>query len=439
MHVPTRKNGKLNAADRHFIERSIDERIRISEIAARLGVSISTVIREIKTNGTTENVSYLAVNTRNVCVKRKHCSVMCLCDNGCLVKCSKCKEWKCNVLCPQFEPETCKSLDKPPYCCNTCHRRYGAGCEYEYRFYDAKVANELSMKRRVEARRGIDRSEQELLEMARSIKPLLAKGQSPQAIWTALGDKLPISPRTFYRYVEMGVFEDILNINLPRKVRFKVRKYARKADSHKVDLTGRTYDDFASLAFSEQMDAVEMDLVVSAYGSSKAILTLLFRRFSLQLMVLLPDKSQESVAKALDMIEEEIGIRQFRKWFGVILTDRGSEFLDYKLLEKSVRRKKTRCKVYYCEPMKSGQKGRCEKNHVELRKILPKGTCFENLDAYKLAVVCSHVNSYSRPSLGGASPLQLAMHSLPKGLLDLLGVEYVPPEEVVMKPSLINL
>lgn len=155
--------------------------------------------------------------------------------------------------------------------------------------------------------------------------------------------------------------------------------------------------------------------------------------------VLLPDKTQESVAKALDMIEDEIGIRQFRKWFGVILTDRGSEFLDYKLLEKSVKGKKTRCKVYYCEPMKSGQKGRCEKNHVELRKILPKGTCFDKLDAYKLAVVCSHVNSYSRPSLGGASPMQLAMNSLPKSLFDLLGIEYVPPDQVVMKPSLIEL
>ena len=155
--------------------------------------------------------------------------------------------------------------------------------------------------------------------------------------------------------------------------------------------------------------------------------------------VLLPDKTQESVAKALDMIEDEIGIRQFRKWFGVILTDRGSEFLDYKLLEKSVKGKKTRCKVYYCEPMKSGQKGRCEKNHVELRKILPKGTCFDKLDAYKLAVVCSHVNAYSRPSLGGASPMQLAMNSLPKSLFDLLGIEYVPPDQVVMKPSLIEL
>ena len=227
----------------------------------------------------------------------KHCTVMCLCDNGCLVKCSKCKDWKCNRLCPDFEPERCKNLDKPPYCCNTCHRRYGSGCEYEYRFYDARAANELSMNRRIEARRGIDRSEQELMEMARSIKSLLAKGQSPQAIWTALGDKLPISPRTFYRYVEMGVFEEILNIDLPRKVRFKVRKYAKKGNEPKVDLTGRTYEDFAALPLATQMDVVEMDLVVSAHGSSKTILTLLFRRFSFQLMIPFPPNRRRALPR----------------------------------------------------------------------------------------------------------------------------------------------
>ena len=267
----------------------------------------------------------------------------------------------------------------------------------------------------------------------------MVKGQSPQAIWSALGDELPISHRTFYRYVEQGVFEDILNIDLPKKVKFKVRKYAKKGNEPKVDLEGRTYEDFCSLPFDMQMNAVEMDCVVSARGSSKAILTLLFRRFSYQLMVLLPEKSQQHVAGALDMIEEAIGTRRFRKWLGVILTDRGTEFLGYDLLEKSVKGRKPRCRVFFCEPMKSGQKGRYEKNHVELRKILPKGTCFDKLDAYKLAIACSHVNSYSRPSLGGASSFQMAKHSLPKELFDALGIEEVDSKDVVMSPKLLGL
>ena len=34
---------------------------------------------------------------------------------------------------------------------------------------------------------------------------------------------------------------------------------------------------------------------------------------------------------------------------------------------------KKRCRVYYCDPQSPGQKGRCERNHEELRRILPKG------------------------------------------------------------------
>lgn len=89
--------------------------------------------------------------------------------------------------------------------------------------------------------------------------------------------------------------------------------------------------------------------------------------------------------------------------------------------------------------MKSGQKGRCEKNHVELRKILPKGTSFKNLTARKLAVVCSHVNSYGRPSLGGASPYQLAGQVLPADLIDGLGIERIEPKDVTMKPTIVDL
>lgn len=94
---------------------------------------------------------------------------------------------------------------------------------------------------------------------------------------------------------------------------------------------------------------------------------------------------------------------------------------------------------YYCDPMKSGQKGSCEKNHVELRKVIPKGSSFAKLTPAKLSVVCSHVNSYGRPQFGGASPLQLASQVVPAELLDGLSIGLVPVEEVMMKPGLIEL
>lgn len=313
------------------------------------------------------------------------------------------------------------------------------GCGYEYRFYDGKMAHEAAEKRKSDSRAGVDCTREQLEKMAGFVRPLLKKGQSPENIWSNHGEKLPISLRTFYNYTELGVFDSIANLDLPKKVVFKIRKKKEGPPAPRHDLDGRTYGDFQNLPAEEQMNAVEMDCVVSARGCDKAILTLLFRRFNFQFMLYLPAKNQAEVGRALDMLEGLIGARAFKKWFGTILTDRGSEFLDFYVLEKSRKGKGRRCRVFYCDPMKSGQKGRCEKNHVELRKIIPKGTSFQHLTPRKLAIVCSHVNSYGRPLLGGSSPYQLASQVLPEELFVGLGIERVAPEEVIMKPGLVDL
>ena len=69
--------------------------------------------------------------------------------------------------------------------------------------------------------------------------------------------------------------------------------------------------------------------------------------------------------------------------------------------------------------------------------ILPKGTSFEGITNYELSVICSHVNSYTRPVLGGAAPIDIAGKILPADLLDGLAIERINPDEVVMRPSLL--
>lgn len=187
------------------------------------------------------------------------------------------------------------------------------------------------------------------------------------------------------------------------------------------------------------MSAVQMDCVEGKYNEKPAILTLLFRRIRFQLMIYLPKKNQDEVAKALDTVERLIGKKNFKRFFGIILTDRGSEFLDYDKIERSFFGGKKCCRVYYCDPMSSHQKSGCEKNHVELRKIIPKETSLINLTPAKLAVICSHVNSYGRPILGGVAPYALASQMLPADLIDGFGITRIAPEDVTMKPALVAL
>ena len=88
--------------------------------------------------------------------------------------------------------------------------------------------------------------------------------------------------------------------------------------------------------------------------------------------------------------------------------------------------------------LQSQQKGRAERNHEELRRILPKGkTNFDRLTGRDMAACMSHASSYMRGSMGWASPMGLASALSPKGPLDDYGIESTEPGEANLAPSLV--
>ena len=135
------------------------------------------------------------------------------------------------------------------------------------------------------------------------------------------------------------------------------------------------------------------------------------------------------------MLDRAIGKPLFQRLFGLVLTDNGCEFSDTEALERSAFHGTARTKVYCCDVRASQQKGGCERNHVELRKLLPKGRgiSFDDLDGRDLAVVMSQLNSEPRPSLMGLSPtamLEAADPEAAAALMDALGIEEVPYEKL---------
>jgi hypothetical protein len=88
--------------------------------------------------------------------------------------------------------------------------------------------------------------------------------------------------------------------------------------------------------------------------------------------------------------------------------------------------------------METNQKSQAERNHEQLRRILPKGRSdFDALSAWDVAVCCSHVNSYPSAGRGNKCPFELLGGLLPQELLDGLGIVRVAPDEVILRPSLI--
>ena len=126
----------------------------------------------------------------------------------------------------------------------------------------------------------------------------------------------------------------------------------------------------------------------------------------------------------------------------VLLTDRGSEFTAADAMETASDGSR-RTRVFFCDPMQSGQKGSLENNHISLRYILPKGTDLRALgltgqSALNLAL--SHVNSAPVEKLGGKSPLELAAfmyHDLYEKL-DAFGIRQIEKDSIILKPYLLK-
>lgn len=428
--MPRGKNKHMTIEDRVKIQGGVEQGRSISAIARDIGVSASTVSRELKANRTR---IFRDSPTWNPCAKKASCKATGICGGCEIAGCKACHRVRCWEVCEGYEERACDLLRRAPFVCAGCHRF--PNCRFVRARYTAVEAQLAYERRLVETREGISLSSAELESLVRLVKARLVQGWSLEAIWAVHRDLMPVSARTLRSYVDAGLM-GLANIDLPRKVRFKPRK---AISGHRlVDRDGRSYSDFCDLPDEVRSRHVQMDTVVGRRGDFKCILTVMLPKTRFQMMVLLEEHTCECVVGALDWIETIIGTAEFARLFGVILTDRGIEFCDFEAIERSCLSNARRCRVFYCDPMRSDQKGACERNHVELRRVIPKKTSLEGLTAFDVATVCTHVNNYPRASLGGKTPYSLAARLLPKELLEELGISRLRADEVTLRPSLLG-
>ena len=97
-----------------------------------------------------------------------------------------------------------------------------------------------------------------------------------------------------------------------------------------------------------------------------------------------------------------------------------------------------RTSIYYCDPMRSGQKGGIENVHTKLREILPKGTSFEHLTQWDLNLIVNNINSVPRQSLLGLTPYQTAKENFDMDVLLALQLKPIEPDKINLTPELIK-
>lgn len=73
-----------------------------------------------------------------------------------------------------------------------------------------------------------------------------------------------------------------------------------------------------------------------------------------------------------------------------------------------------------------------------IRYVIPKGTPLDPYVQSDITLMMNHINSYKRKALFGKSAFDIAKTVLPSDFFILLGLEEIPPEQIVLRPSLIS-
>ena len=416
----------LTLEDRRIILTGITNGSTKTAIAQTIGKDKSTVGKEIKLHRTLSHKCSLPLE----CINYRKCIF----------------DRKCTPDCSEYEPFRCSRRDRSPGACNGCSNwKYCRFDKYQYCPEDAQMDYRTTL---VDSRQGVNMTVQEAKKMAETIGPLLRQGQSPYQIVTT-HPELGISEKTLYNYIEGDVFHEAAGItvmDLRRQVSRKISKKKSKGYKKRTDrkyLQGRTHKD-CCLYMAENPNAfmTQMDTVYNDETEGPFVQTFKFIGPGVLFAVYQETKTALSMKQGVDLLEKILGREVFRKYVHILLTDRGTEFTAAEEMETSADGTR-RTRVFYCDPMQSGQKGSLENKHIELRYILPKGTDLRKLglvDQDSLNLVISHVDSVPVEKLGGKSPLDVAefmYHDLYEKLISF-GIQKIEKDRIILKPYLLK-
>ncbi len=410
-------NGKhLSLEDRKIIENNINKGLRKFETAKELNKSQSTIGKEIKNNR-----------------KRRYSQI----DDSPWM-CNHFKECKtCASRCKDFEEIPCFRRDRFIGACNNCPEI--KKCKKAKYFYYANVAQKSYEYTLKDSREGVNLNTTELFELAHIICPLIKQGQS---IYTILENHPEISQceKTIYTYIEMGLFKDwgITNINLRRKVRRKLNKKKLKKRAEPANYTGRKYEDYLEfIKNNSDMATTEMDTVYNRQDGPY-IQTFIFENTGLMIGLLKQYKTTEEMSNSLNYFQNNLSDDMYHKLFGLLLTDRGTEFNKPQLFEINHETGEIRTNIFYCDAQTPSQKPHVENNHEFIRDIILKKKSMKNLTQEKIDLMFSHINSVPRKSLGGKTPYEAFEFFYGKETLDLLNIQKIEKDKVTLQPYLLK-
>lgn len=244
-------------------------------------------------------------------------------------------------------------------------------------------------------------------KVSQYIKDEIKNKRSPEVIANALKNKekfeTQLSTRTIYNYIDKDILGIVRNDLTYGNYKLKRKKRKEGDPIRKLNKEGRTIKDrLEEVKSRETVNHWEMDTVEGLKGEKEPVLLVLSERSTCkEIILLIENKKQVSVEKALNMLERKMGSKNFRETLKTITTDNGSEFLDYSKIEKScINKRKGRTRQYYADPYSPWQRGTNENINKMIRRFLPKGRSFRDLTVEEVKKIEDWINNYPRKKFG---------------------------------------
>lgn len=275
----------------------------------------------------------------------------------------------------------CKRINRWPYVCVGCNKKYNNQCFFTKYKYDAKSAQTKADNNLIFSRKGLDIDSEEFRKLDKIIKDGIENKKSIYQITIENKDVIDKSVTTLYRYVNSG-YLTTKRIDLPYAVTYKKRKHNKKYDysNNNIDRTGHTYIDY--LAYLHKHPGIyvwQLDFLGTIKTDTNNILSFILPNLQFVILNFIKNPNQEKVVAFFDNLEERIGTDAFIELIPVILTDRDPSFTDINGICFSKITGEERCKLFFCDPYVSDQKPNVENINKQLRLFFPKG---KTIDTY---------------------------------------------------------
>lgn len=436
------KNEHLTKELRERIDEGIRNGEKLIVIAKAISKDPTTISKEVKKHRKiVENKMVgtynLSLNKCKECIHFKVCSNKHVCNSkNCAKQCSYCVTKDVTLICKDYKEKICNRIKRFPYVCNGCKLRHR--CRKTKYEYIPILANNEYRKTLIESRQGLNLTTEEFRDIDEALSEGINQGQSINHIITN-NPKLHISIKTGYNYVNSGHFK-VKHNDLPNYMNHILKK--RKIDIPKeydyqenkdMNRKGREYYDYLQYVDSNNIVYhAEMDCVGITKDYHGALLSIIIPKWSFLLLYKLDVKDMEHVKMAIDFIYKAMGEKDFNKYLGVILTDRGPEFNDYYSIEFD-EDGINRCKLFYCDSGQSTQKPFIERVNREIRRYVFKGQSVEMLTQDDCNLIASYINNMTLNSLGNRTPYEFAKNYLGELTLKRLNIEYIKPKDLIIK------